>query len=181
MGAAAPVEFSRPVALDRATPVPHERELVANEAELAALTRRLGLLSLDRLQARLSWWRRENGVVCLEGEFEAALSQRCVATLEPVATTVADRFVRRFMRGAPAAVAGEVVVDAEAEDPPEPLGDGLIDVGEIVAEELAMAIDPYPRAPDGELPGQAGGEATAGQAAAAANPFRVLAGLKAKR
>ena len=180
MSAAAPIEFSRPVPLDRATSVPHACELVATAAERAALARRLGVLSLDRLQARLSWRRRDDGVICLEGEFEAALSQSCVVTLDPVTATAADRFVRRFVRSA-AAAAVEVVIDAEAEDPPDPLGDGIVDLGEIVAEELAVTIDPYPRAPGGALPAEVGGGTTVARPASAANPFGVLARLKAER
>jgi hypothetical protein len=42
------------------------------------------------------------------------------------------------------------VIDPLA-DEPEPLEGDRIDLGEIVAEELALAIDPYPRAPGAEL------------------------------
>src|SRR5256885_2060453 len=83
--------FRRPVALDRATVAPHFREIVATEAERAALARRLGLVALDRLSARLSWRREASGIICLEGELEAEVAQSCVVTLEPVAARVADR------------------------------------------------------------------------------------------
>jgi len=171
MTAAAPSEFSRPVALDRATVEPHFREIVATEDERAALVQRLGLVALDRLSARLSWRREGNGLICLEGELDAQVTQSCVVTLEPVAARVSDRFVRYFAHGTVPAE-DEVVIDPEADDPPEPLGDGPVDVGEIVAQQLALALDPYPRAPGSALPADAG-RATPGE-----SPFRVLAALK---
>jgi uncharacterized metal-binding protein YceD (DUF177 family) len=174
MTTAAPAELSRPVAIDRATALPHVREIVATEDERAALARRLGLLALDRLSARLTWRREAGGVIRLEGELDAEVTQSCVVTLEPVAARVTDRFVRHFVRGEPRAET-EVVVDPEAEDPPEALEDGLVDLGEIVTQQLALALDPYPRAPGSALP------AEAARAAPAESPFRVLAALKTGR
>ena len=174
MTMAAPSEFSRPVALERATAAPHFREIVATEAERAALARRLGLVALDLLSARLSWRREASGIISLEGELEAQVTQSCVVTLEPVAARVADRFVRHFVqRSLP--TEDEVVIDPEADDPPEPLGDGQVDAGEIVTQQLALALDPYPRAPGSALPAEAAG------AAPAESPFRVLASLKTGR
>ena len=180
MNLAAPGEFSRPVALDRATPAPHGREIVAAPEERAALARRLGLLSLERLAARVSWRRQAGGVICLEGELEAALSQSCVVTLEPVEAQIAERFVRYFVREASKAEA-EVMVDPEADDPPEPLVDGVVDLGEIVAEQLALALDPYPRAPRSGPPVAPGAAEEAPQAMVAESPFRVLEALKTER
>jgi len=171
MTAAAPSEFSRPVALDRATVAPHFREIVATEAERAALARRLGLVALDLLSAQLSWRREASGIISLEGELEAQVTQSCVVTLEPVAARVTDRFVRHFVQGS-LPNEDEVVIDPEADDPPEPLGDGQVDAGEIVTQQLALALDPYPRAPDSTLPAEVAG------AAPAESPFRVLAALK---
>jgi len=45
----------------------------------------------------------------------------------------------------------EVVVDPEAEEPPEPVGPAGLDLGEAVAQQLAVALDPYLRAPGAML------------------------------
>src|SRR5258707_14572090 len=95
----------------------------------------------------------------------------CVAPPEPVAARVTDRFVRHFVQGS-LRTEDEVVIDPEADDPPEPLGDGLVDAGEIVTQQRALALDPYPRAPGSALP------AEAAPATPAESPFRVLAALK---
>jgi uncharacterized metal-binding protein YceD (DUF177 family) len=180
MNTAAPFEFSRPVALDRATSAPHVREIAATVDERAALARRLGLLSLDKLAARLSWQRQPGGLICLEGELDAVLSQSCVVTLEPVAAELKERFVRYFERGGPAAE-GEVLIDPEADDPPEPLGDGMVDLGEIVVQQLAIALDPYPRASGVGLPDGIEGTAAAPRPPDGESPFGVLAALKTGR
>ncbi len=39
---------------------------------------------------------------------------------------------------------GEAVLSAQP-DAPEPLAGNMLDVGEIVAEQLSLAADPYPR------------------------------------
>jgi len=174
MTTAAPSELSRSVALDRATVAPHFREIVATEAERAALARRLGLAGVDLLSARLNWRREASGIISLEGELEAQVTQSCVVTLEPVAARVTDRFVRHFVQGS-LPTEDEVVIDPEADDPPEPLGDGLVDAGEIVTQQLALALDAYPRAPGSALP------AEVAVAAPAESPFRVLAALKTGR
>jgi uncharacterized metal-binding protein YceD (DUF177 family) len=99
--------------------------------------------------------------VVLEGRLEAVVTQACVVSLAPVPATLAVDFRRLFVAAAALPAAREVVVDPLA-DEPEPLPGRAIDLGEIVAEELALALDPYPRA--------------AGCAAAAGEPDRAAAG-----
>jgi hypothetical protein len=76
--------------------------------------------------------------------------------------------------------AEEVVIDPEAEEPPEPLGPGGLDPGEVVAQQLAVALVPYPRAPGAALAPALSGAPEA-PAAAEAGPrggFAVLAALR---
>ena len=71
--------------------------------------------------------------------------QACVVSLEPVRTTVDEPVEWRFARpgaGAPDDLAWDQDV--------EPLEGAELDVGEIFAEELVLALDPYPRAADAE-------------------------------
>jgi uncharacterized metal-binding protein YceD (DUF177 family) len=104
---------------------------------------------------------------------EARVVQSCVVTLEPVVADVADSFTLYY--------AEEVVppghavdLPIEDEDWPEPIEDGRIDVGEAVAQQLALALDPYPRAPGARLD-PAFGEAPA------TTPFAELAREKRPR
>jgi len=63
-------------------------------------------------------------------------------TLDPVPGHVEDEFALLFADEAEDAGA----LDPNA-DPIEPLVDGRIDIAEAVAQQLSLAIDPYPRAP----------------------------------
>jgi hypothetical protein len=137
------MEFSRPVALDRLAGEP-VHDIVARAAERAALARRFGLLALDRLAARVTLLRLPGGLLRLTGELVAEVTQECVATLEPVASRVADRFALLFSEGPDAE--REVMLSGEAE-PVEPIAGDALDIGEAVAQQLSLVLDPYPRAP----------------------------------
>ncbi|HEX7970110.1 MAG TPA: YceD family protein, partial [Stellaceae bacterium] len=71
--------------------------------------------------------------------------QACVVTLEPVAARVEDSFALLY-GAAEEEGAEEVVLSGEVELV-EPLPDRLLDIGEVVAQQLSLALDPYPRAP----------------------------------
>lgn len=137
-------EFSRIFLIDHLPEGGLRFEIDANPAERAALAERFGLLALDALGA--SGWIVAGplpGSVAVDGRLTARATQSCIVTLEPVPVAAAEAFRRLFV---PAAAQREVEVDPLA-DEPEPLPGRHLDVGEIVAEELALALDPYPRAP----------------------------------
>lgn len=140
------VEFSRLISADQIGPQETEREIVANAAERQRLAERFGLISLDRLSALLHLKRGRAGLIHMDGRLEAEVVQACVVTLEPVRSQVAETFSLTFAAKAKPA-AGGVVIDIDAADPPEALIDGRLDLGEAVAQQLAVALDPYPRAP----------------------------------
>jgi hypothetical protein len=125
-------------------------EVVANEAERAALAAEFGLLGIGGLEARLLFRRLADGVVEVAGRLEADVVYACVVTLEPVPGRVEEEVEARFAEGASPRHA-EVDVDALGADPPEPVVGGAIDAGAIAAEFLALGLDPYPRAPGATL------------------------------
>lgn len=147
--AAPPPEFSRPIAADQIGPQETEREIAADAVERTRLAERFGLLALDRLTAILRLKRDRAGLIRVTGRFEAEAVQACVVTLAPVRARLSESFAVAF--GPASAKLGEaVIVDLEEEDPAEELIDGRIDLGEVVAQQLAVALDPYPRAPSAE-------------------------------
>lgn len=172
-----PSEFSRPVPVERLAEEGGVYEIEANPEERAALARRFDLVSLERLGARVTVSRSRRGLVRVEGRYEAELVQACVVSLEPVPARLAETFSVAFA-SAPAGKAGEVTVRVEAEDPPETVVGGMIDLAETVAQQLAVGLDPYPRAAGAKLP-KAGWRV--GPKDAAARPFAVLKGLAPRR
>jgi hypothetical protein len=163
-------EFSRFIEADSVGARPVERQISANGEERAALARRFGLVAIDRLEAELALRRAGNGVIHVNGTVRAEVVQSCVVTLEPVPARVEERFVADFADTAePPAEADEI--DFDAADPPEPIRNGHIDLGELAAEHLALGLDPYPRAPGASLPGDA---SPAEPADRPINPFSIL-------
>jgi uncharacterized metal-binding protein YceD (DUF177 family) len=171
-----PVEFSRPLALDAVPPEGVTVRLQASSEECRALAARFGLVELTGLSGEI---RVEpvgsNPTFLVTGRLAADAVQACVVTLEPVPAKVEAEFDRLFSRDLPAESDGEVEIDAEAETP-EPLVEGRLDLGEILAQELSLALDPYPRAPDADRHlAKFGGEPSGG---GTRSPFGVLAGLR---
>jgi len=140
-------EFSRLFDLGELSSGDVAFEVAADPDERSAVARRLDLLQLDELIAKGTVAVASGGVIRVRGALQARLSQRCVVTLEPVAAELDAEFDRLFLRSG--SLGAEVVIDPEEEEPEPLLGD-MLDLGELVTEELALAIDPYPRSPDAE-------------------------------
>jgi uncharacterized metal-binding protein YceD (DUF177 family) len=139
-------EFSRPVALDRIGLKEKSYEIEADPAERAALAARLGIPSVDRFAATIRLRLTGGGkIVRLSGTIRAKLTQICVVTLEPISTEIAEDFTRLYTMEAEEE-GSEVVIEID-EDVADPIEDGHIDMGEAAAEHLALAMDPFPRAP----------------------------------
>jgi uncharacterized metal-binding protein YceD (DUF177 family) len=133
------VEFSRPVEVGRLGAAEVVYDIAANETERAALGRRFDLVSLDRFDAHVTLHRVAGGMVRLNATLSADLVQTDVVTLDPVPAHIEDEFTLLF--GDEADDAGALDSDAELV---EPLTDGRIDLGEAVAQQLSLVIDPYP-------------------------------------
>lgn len=157
----APVpELHRPFSLARIGPQGAEVTVTAAAEECAALARRFRLPAIAALTCRFRLRREPAGVVVGEGELAAEITEVCVVTLDPFPASVGESFIVRFV---PEPAASEEI-DIEAVDEIPYSGDS-IDLGEAAAQQLALALDPYPRKPGAELPGAAGD---------VSNPFAVL-------
>lgn len=178
MHPAEPVEFSRPVAVDHIAGSTSKVEITANASERAALAERFGLLSLDRFSASFALRRLRKDLIRVKGRIAAALAQACVVTLDPVPAEITEDFELDFVEGDTDRTE-ELDLDAEAADGPEPLTGPEIDLGEVAAEQLGLAIDPYPRKAGAEIPAQWVAEPSAEPAPVEkVNPFAKLEKLK---
>ena len=158
------LEFSRPI---RVTHLPGDGlvlRLEADAAECAALAARLGLLALHGFWAELRLKPESSGAIHVTGALNASVEQACVVSLEPVAQHVHEAFTLRILRE------GEVPSeDPDSEDEVE-TQDGRAELGEVLAQLMALALDPYPRLEGAVLPDEASD--------AAAGPFATLSRLK---
>jgi len=147
--------------------------------ELAAVARTLDLIACTRLCAQYAIAPMAAGRYRLSGRIQAAVTQACVVTLDPVDSTVEEHFEATFcpQEDMPVPASGEVAIDDAPE--PEPIIAGQIAVGRVVFESLAAALEPYPRKPGAVLDWQPAPPADTGQIPPA-SPFAVLAKLKSK-
>ena len=163
-------EFSRRIDGLRLSPRGERYEISARPEERAALAKRFELLTLDRLEAKVRLTPMAGGYYRLAAEFEAELSQPCAITSEPVPALVNDSFTLTY---GPVEESSEIVLDGDAE-PVEPLDDGMIDIGEAVAQQLSLSLDPFPRAPGASLEE----EANLSDHSPPESPFAALAKLR---
>ncbi len=152
----------------------HHLRLEADGPTRERIARTLGLEHLSRLVGELDLRRWLDGVE-IDGRLEALAGRVCGVSLEDYDETVADGFVRRFVppgspAAPPAAPAGEVVIDLAEDDPPDEISGEAIDLGAMLVEQLALALDPFPRKP--------GAIFEAPPTEPIASPFAVLRRLK---
>lgn len=173
------VEFSRRVRLEEVTDGGLERTIEADAAERAALARRFNLEALHHLTANLGLFPTAQGML-LEGSLTAEVEQSCVVTLEPLKSAVASRFTVRYIspRIEVSDTEGEEL-DPMGEDV-EPLPADVIDIGEVVAQYLSLAIDPYPRKAGADVTHPLIGEEAPPEPLPRSSPFAVLKKLQNK-
>jgi uncharacterized metal-binding protein YceD (DUF177 family) len=140
-------EFSRPHRLDRIGAGESQASVEATAEERAALARRFRLLAVDALTAEFTL--RQDAVgVAARGTLHGAVVQACVATGEPVPARIDESFVLRFLpEGSPE---GEELELSPEECDTMFFEGSAIDLGEAAAETLALALDPFPRAPNAD-------------------------------
>jgi uncharacterized metal-binding protein YceD (DUF177 family) len=114
-----------------------------DESECAALAARFGFAAVARLSARLKVKRAGPGHWNVTGKLQAEVTQLCGVTGEPVPESVDFTIEERYCRASEEGTDIDVSLDGF-----EPLVDGAIDLGEVVAQTLAISVNPWPRSVD---------------------------------
>jgi uncharacterized metal-binding protein YceD (DUF177 family) len=148
-------------------------DLVADEAERASIAKRLGLLSLDRVQAHVTL-SRTGDAVRAEGRLVAAVGQSCVVTGDRVAGHVDEPFAILFTPEPPVSAPDEEIELGESDCDVVFYDGAMIDLGTAIADTLALSLDPYPRVAGADSALHEAGILTEEQA----GPFAILAKLK---
>jgi uncharacterized metal-binding protein YceD (DUF177 family) len=120
------------------------------EAERAAVAQRMGLVSLPAFTCSFELRRAEAGNIVASGQLRAHVVQTCVVSLEAFEADIAEDFLVRFVPEG--TESDELDLDAEDEIP---YAGHVIDLGEAASEQLALALDPFPRKPGVSLPAEA--------------------------
>jgi uncharacterized metal-binding protein YceD (DUF177 family) len=140
-------EFPRPLSFDRIGPRGLDLTVEANPAECSALAVRMNLPAVLALSCAFHLIREGRDSVLARGVLRAQVTQICVMSLEEFNAPVEEIFQVRFVPS------GNEADDIDPESDDEiPFEDNMIDLGEAAAEQLGLALDPYPRMPGVEMP-----------------------------
>jgi uncharacterized metal-binding protein YceD (DUF177 family) len=151
----------------------------ASEAEMASIARLLDLVRLAGLSFAYRLNHGGGGRLRLTGQLKADVTQTCVVSLDPVdahldvpveAAFWPDSLLEEFEAKA------EQTANHELVDWPEPIEDGKIDLGPLIYESLATALEPYPRRQGASFDWSQGKAEEAERAKT--GPFAALAALK---
>lgn len=148
-------------------------DLVADEKERKAIAQRLGLVSLERLEAHATLDKQRERIRA-RGRIRASLEQSCVATGDPVAEHIDEAFDLIFLPELADDSADREIELGEADCNVIFYDGGAIDLGSAIADTLALAMNPYPRSAGADAALKEAGVLSESQA----GPFAVLAKLK---
>lgn len=129
----------------------------ADEGERAALARRFGIVRIDRLVAIVALTEDDTAITAT-GTLDADLVQLCAISGEDFPVALHEPLLLRFVPGqdTPAEFDLEIELDGDALDEIEYHGE-MFDLGEAVAQTLALAIDPYAEGPNADAARRAAG------------------------
>ena len=168
-------EFSRLVDVNRIPVEGFEETIAADPDECTHLAERLGVVRLLALTATFTLMPWRHGGVRVRGRVRAEVEQTCVVSLDNFVAIVSEDVERCFVGDNEPGRSGVVVdVDSLEGDEPDLVSDGKIDLGELAAETLVLALDPYPRKP-GATFAAVGHDQTGGSPVQRESPFGVLA------
>lgn len=152
-------------------------DFTADTEQRAAIAEDQGLVDVKSFagSAMVKLWKKDG--VMVEGRVRAELVQACAVTGDPLTSDIDEEFSAVFAPEGSVLlkpkldVDGEIILDPEGDDPPEPFTGDSIDLAEVWLEFLALGIDQFARIPGAELDQD---EAKSGET----SPFAALAALK---
>jgi len=128
------------------------RELEADEAQRKAMAEAAGLRRVLAAHATFDVTAGKDGRFYVAGRVRAMVEQTCVVTLDPIENEIDEPVDLTFAPPEQIPQLADLADDAEADnnesDPPEPIINGVIDLGRLATDALFLGIDPYPRKPD---------------------------------
>jgi hypothetical protein len=129
------------------------REIEADRPARAAMAAAAGLREILSASASLDVTPERGGRVHVTGHVRARIGQTCVVTLDPIENEIDEPIDLIFAPPEQIPDLSDLVDEAaesevEIPDPPEPIINGVIDLGRLATDALFLAVDPYPRRPD---------------------------------
>jgi hypothetical protein len=154
------------------------REIEAGPAVRAAMAEIAGLREISSARASFDVSLRSGGRVHVAGSVKARIGQICVVTLDPVENEIDEEIDLIFAPEEQISHATDDLVEnseggeGKLPEPPEPIVNGVIDLGRLASDVLYLTIDPYPRKPGAVFEPQIAATGPGD------HPFAALKGLK---
>jgi uncharacterized metal-binding protein YceD (DUF177 family) len=148
-----PDPWSVPVVVAQIPDTGLHRDLEAGPAARDAIAEVGGLREVLSASVSLDVTPKSGGRFHVAGRVRARVGQTCVVTLDPIENDIDEEVDLIFAPPEQIPQLADLVDDAaesdvEIPDPPEPIENGVIDLGRLATDALFLAIDPYPRKPD---------------------------------
>jgi uncharacterized metal-binding protein YceD (DUF177 family) len=124
------------------------RDIEADATARAVMAESAGLRDISSARAAFDLSRGSDGRVHVAGRVQATVGQTCVVTLEPIENAIDEEVDLTFAPAdgtAPQIDADDDDGESAVAEPPEPIDNGMIDLGRLATDVLYLAIDPYPR------------------------------------
>ena len=174
--------FSRPVNVDKIKPQGLAETISATPQECEALTQQLKINSLEALSFNYKVLPWKKGGVEVSGVINATIEEICVVSLDPFTSEVSEP-VKRFYERHSDVAAKNPLLDLETlddldDDLPDLIEDGMIDLGEVAVETLALSLSPYPRKPGVVFEDHVESDPELNDDSGRKNPFEILKDLK---
>ena len=140
-----------PIAVAQIPETGLHRDIEADQAVRNAVAEVGGLREVLLVQASFDVTPQSGGRFHVAGHVRARIGQNCVVTLEEIENDIDEVvdvvFAPPEQVPEMAALVDEAEEDEEVPDPPEPIENGMIDLGRVATDALFLAVDPYPRKP----------------------------------
>jgi hypothetical protein len=145
--------WSVPVIVAQLPDVGLHRDIEADRTVREAMADVAGLREILAASAALDVTPKNGGRVHVAGRVRARIGQTCVVTLDPIENDIDEAIDLIFAPPEQIPELADLVdeaaeSDVEIPDPPEPIENGVIDLGRVATDALFLAIDPYPRKKD---------------------------------
>jgi uncharacterized metal-binding protein YceD (DUF177 family) len=154
---AIPNPWSAPVIVAQIPESGLHRDIEADETARAALAKIADLRGIESARASFDLTPGRADSVHVRGRVTARVGQVCVVSLDPIENDVIEEIDLLFVPESQVPALAETIDDdgddagEDAPDPPEPIVNGLIDLGRLATDALFLGLDPYPRKPDAVL------------------------------
>jgi hypothetical protein len=145
--------WSVPVTVAQIPDTGLHRDIEAGRAAREAMAEVAGLREIFSASASLDVTPKSGGRFHVAGRVRARIGQTCVVTLDPIENDIDEAVDLIFAPAEQIPQLADLVDEAaesdlEIPDPPEPIVDGVIDLGRLATDALFLGIDPYPRKPE---------------------------------